>query len=514
MQVIALLSVFACGLLSIDNSLCYSIPPEVTMPDMLRLKNSTVPRYIAKLEQLSQKISVVRNDEKLNSCVLRIANKSVRNFRRLVHQKDLSFVYLRLKLMNGLSVGGLDDTVDPHLWIWTYHGNKGGYEFLSWPMDFGIWSMGLLNIFVGGPLGIKLHNVSGDCSNLKVGDINTDLAITKALTNLTNAMTETDTIKDDERYEMTYFCYKKKLMIEPDFFFDLCRNVICPIESLAHSCLSFQYNSKKISIQERLFSYDSLWWVGPLFIAGLLFFLSPFFLLRLLVTFREYFLQYDMQCDDQNNRYVCLNGDSQITVVKAIFGPLVFKLHNHCCLCKRLMRCLLPFISLSLVGLQIILDFRYLHGVVFDSIDKCIHMGFRSMLAGYTRSSENFLPIFGGPYVACGIYILIACILLIVPKSVSNTLENGLLDTHNTAHVSPLSLSTQVIEKFGSVLLDNKRGYMKVYWLLLAKFNLCINIKFWKFVFHLQRTRGDKFNKTRFHRALLPFYVSVCILES
>jgi hypothetical protein len=52
--------------------------------------------------------------------------------------------------------------IEPHLWTWTYPAPYGAYQFLKWPKEYGIWSMGLLDMYSYGPMNISMK-VYGDC---------------------------------------------------------------------------------------------------------------------------------------------------------------------------------------------------------------------------------------------------------------------------------------------------------------------------------------------------------------
>lgn len=455
------------------------------------------------------------NDDK--ACVLGVEKKSVNRFINKVLQNELSFVYLQLKLTNGLSLRGSKFIVGEDFWIWTYTGDKGGYEFLSWPIGFGVLSMGILNLHVGGPLDIELYNISGDCSSLQVGQYKTDISITKALSALTEALIAiVDTrIHLEERYDYSFLCYKRRLWIEPKFLFDICRNMFCPLEALQYSCRLAFYNKRKngtdIDSKELIMSYDSLWWVVPMIITVLLFIYCPLIILGFAAKCSLYFRQYDDETDNMGTEIVFLDGTDHITIAKSLIGSLlhVFRCKQYCCL--RVLRCLLPCLSLFFVILQIYLDSRYLKKIVMICVDKYVPMGFRTMLAGYNKSSSRYLVFLGGPYIACGYYILTGGILLITPKSVSKTLESGLTSPDDVNDISPLYLSTDIQERYGAVLINDKRGFERAYNLLHAQFNMSINPYFWKFILDLQRNRCRDLHTV--HCLKIPFIFCVRVLE-
>lgn len=104
--------------------------------------------------------------------------------------------------------------------------------------------------------------------------------------------------------------------------------------------------------------------------------------------------------------------------------------------------------------------------------------------------------------------MFIAVILIIVLTSVSKHLESGLINDNTIASLTPMSVSTHDIEKYGSVLINNKHGFVKIYSVLIAQFNMVINRKFWKFVLYLQY---DKCRQVCAQRSRLT-YVKMAII--
>jgi hypothetical protein len=60
----------------------------------------------------------------------------------------------------------------------------GAYQFLKWPKEYGIWSMGLLDMYSYGPMNISMK-VYGDCP-VVIGQKETTQRISMALLNMTN----------------------------------------------------------------------------------------------------------------------------------------------------------------------------------------------------------------------------------------------------------------------------------------------------------------------------------------
>ena len=474
-----------------------------------QLTDTRISKYNA--PQIDGSLTTNITGKEKNECTLKIADESLELFTHACHYRDLAFVYLQLHPRHGLKIGGLQWTVYHDLWIWTYRGDKGGFEFLTWPMDFGIWSLGILYSFVDGPFAIDIYNVSGDCTGLKVGDALTDLD-SRALVELTTSLIKTYGDDAEDRYGTSYFCHKSKIWIEEKFVYDLCRNMICPLEALEHICHSYAHRTKLLTNHERSFTYNELWWIGPMVLGILLVSACPLAILNAIIRWNDYFNKYMETFDDQHETLIYLDGSNHITIPKVLMCPLL----KQNIWSFRIVRCVLPFIGLSFVGVQILLDYQYLHDLVLEAVAKDIHMGFRSMLAGYTDSYQNFLPVFGGPFIACCLYIVIFCILLVTPNQVEKALETGLNRDRDFQDACPLCLNTIILERFGAVMLRNKEGYTKVYYELLANLNMCLNIDFWKFCISLQRDRWRNAQMSvspSLSRLVFPFFIFVCVLE-
>ena len=440
-----------------------------------------------------------------NICILNVTQESINSFVHEILLHDLCFVFLNLQFTDDLVVSGIPDVVDEHVWVWTYPGKKGGQEFLSWPLHFGIWSMGILYSYIGEPINIKIYNTSGNCADLQVGDNLTDVTISAALIHLIDAIESTKHGEMLKSYEHGFFCYKERMILKSEFRYNMCKYIICPLETMRYSCRSYvhglEYTNVSITNAKIYFNHDSLWWEGPIVLAVLLFTFSPILILA-----------WANKCSiGIVDEYIFQDGSDQITISNVILSPLLSVCRNNKYHSRQLLLFSLPCLSLSVVGLQMFLDYCFVYDVYIKSIKKGVLMGLESMLAGFIESEHNFLPHLGGPYIACICYVTIACLLLLVPKSISSTLEIG---TNICSSGIPLNLNIHVQERFGSNLIQNKHGFIRVTNMLHARFNCVINSQFWKFVINLQIVRWRKFHTSKLRLFMLPVLICVCIFEN
>ena len=450
----------------------------------------------------------------MKECKLQLNDKSISKFRQIVYNNDLSFAYLHLEMEQPLHLKESKYVVGVSHWVWTFYGRHGGLEFLRWPIEFQIWSLGLLNSFVGGPFDMFINKAGGNCSYLNVGEDSTDLAISRALVNLTYALHE----PTDGQYDSSFWCYRKRTYLYPEYLYLICQHIVCPFVAIKYSCCSFVYNIEKQHREVKCgkeFLYDQVWWLAPVFVAILLFSFFPLIIFRIAAAIWK-----DAKESSSNSftkDYMFLDRTNQITLLKTLCSPFSFVARKSPVCFSRVVRFSIPFFSFSVIGLQIILDHMVFPKYVEECVRKGVPMGFRSMASGFRRSAVNFLPYLGGPYVACSAYLLITCFLVSVPKSLFQTLSSSLginFDTpRNSALLSPFRLTVPVLERYGSVSIRKRHGYKRIYAVYVAQMNLLINIKFWKIVYDLHLDRWKNFRTSIGRACLLPLYLILCFLE-
>ena len=180
---------------------------------------------------------------------------------------------------------------------------------------------------------------------------------------------------------------------------------------------------------------------------------------------------------------------------------------------------------MSLSALRVFLDYTFAYYIVKEGVRKGALIGFSSMLAGYRNSRTEFLHLFGGPYIAISIYIIFGCVCLSIPNNLESALKAGLFLPKGRSFFI-VTTSVDKREKFSRVYFQNAQGYKKIYRYMKAKFCMLLNIKFWKYVFHLfdSRWRRDVccFLKRRLQTdcvvygimiVAFPVYLGFCIAE-
>ena len=89
-----------------------------------------------------------------------------------------------------------------------------------------------------------------------------------------------------------------------------------------------------------------------------------------------------------------------ITISKVLLCPLLEKICSF-----RTIRCVLPLLSLSFIGVQILLDYKYLYYLDLEAVDKDIHIHIYACRV-YGQLPEFSDLVFGGPFIACCHYLV------------------------------------------------------------------------------------------------------------
>ncbi|KAK3611326.1 hypothetical protein CHS0354_029976 [Potamilus streckersoni] len=509
------------SLIRLDQSFHGVVPNDVHFVPYIpnHLKNSILHQEITNNDAL-----------KINGtpgCNISLAKEAVTKFRHEVWYNNWNFVSLHLTLPDNSILKGRNIVVGPSIWIWTFYGKKGALEFLNWPIEFGIWSMRFLNTYSGDLPKFKLK-VEGNCTNLVVGDEETNYAISNALKETADAMQNLSEI-----YGPSFWCYKERMYITPDFIYHMCLHMFCPVEALKYRCCKYFFNMesqrREITCKEdQIFTYDVLWWIFPTIVATLLFAFSPLLLMKmacrickLTESFRvkgpasdKSYEEISDEIGDQSGSgkgWIFYTDKNVVSLFSSLFLPMCQHLMGHGRKVSIVARVLVPIFSLSIIVLQIILDWIYLRDFVIEGVQKGVPMGFRSMIAGFNDSKRNCLRFVGGPFIACGLYLLITGISLALPHDLSLFLERGIIDIRDVP-TSAIRLDFRSIERLGSVTFCNKTGYKKIYRLFLAQFYMLINMKFWKEASEMQRQRWNQVH-VRGRRIILLPYVLLCVME-
>ncbi|XP_052283015.1 uncharacterized protein LOC127879938 [Dreissena polymorpha] len=329
-------------------------------------------------------------------CILSIERPIIEAFRHTVQKDKSNFMYLNLTGAEGVQLKKGKYTIAANIWVWTFWGKEGALEYLHWPTEFGIWSMGLLYESVTyRPVPIELSRVSGNCSNIQVGNNEDDRIIAAAFTNLTLEMIN---YKKDV-YGPSFYCYMERIIIGP---YQFCKHLVCPLEAVTFSCCNFFYNTTKrrrvMDCPNLVFDYDPMWWILPSIISIVLFAYSPLLFLYIFHKLSEKEIirvpvpstviniqdhgPLQPLLHGNTTDFILLQGKNHVTFLSTVLSPLASCKSPFAGTCLQklqscIVRILIPVFTFSIIGLQILLDYHFLSNFVKDCVASGVPLGFR-----------------------------------------------------------------------------------------------------------------------------------------
>ncbi|XP_052812375.1 uncharacterized protein LOC128239951 [Mya arenaria] len=492
-------------------------------------------------------------------CVMKVENCSLNTFAYSIWRFQSNYVFIGLKQRNnsGITIKSNPDVINGDIWIWTFWGKDGAQEFLRWPIEFGIWSLGILYQSVlrhPKVLPVVLTRVSGDCSNLTVGNKEDDRAISKALNGITLALMSN--LSDGEKYGPSYYCYTRKRDVT-EYMKVICENIVCPFGGIEQVCCDYRFDKttmkRNITCPEYEFMYDTISWIVPIMLAIILFVYFPIPLL--LVAYKIFddsrstyvtprlngqvinesedgYQEQGMGGHCHNTEIYLLEGYKHVSFFQTLFMPLAtikkvtvtLQTRSMCVFFGRLTRAAFPIVTLCIIGLQAFVDSSNLLSFITTSVKLGVPYGLRSIITGYEVSRTNFLPFLGGPFVALACYVVVTSVLLMIPKSIPEFLAKGLRPTIygpcanvSESELSPMSESLKIVKRFGSLsLADNSTGYLLLYRFTVSQVLMVLNINFWKTSIAIQIARWQRiYNRCGCCCIIIfaPVYLAICIVE-
>ncbi|XP_033742867.1 uncharacterized protein LOC117329177 [Pecten maximus] len=463
-----------------------------------------------------------------DDCPMDIDNVTVNRFAYDVIKNNYNFVNLYLQFFGDGDATYTSCVIEPQRWVWTFKGPMGALQYLKWPPEYSVWSIGLLMAF-SKPTPYNLNisiNSNKNCS-VFVGKKNTTGRIGLALSKLSRALSQHGGIL----YESSYFCFKTRTFIDNEALYSLCLHMICPLEATGYICCHMEWNytlNRSVLVcPAESFEYDAVWWIVPFVLGAVLFVYFPIVLFFCSAELRDKFVGdvkphvSDSEEDETTPLLptkVCSECDwsftSPITVWTIISRPMCVLGRRFPTCFSRTMRLFFAVFSLSFIAIKIVVHYLYQYDFIVASVTQGTPMDFLSVLAGYEESKHNFLKCIGGPYIACGLYLLAMVILMCIPKDLSELMENG-IPSYYSEGMSPLTMPKNIQYRLGSVNTHkNVTGYRLVYRTMTSNFFMLLNFDFWAFTYQLQFQRIIGLRRHRVIAALVfPLYVAFCILE-
>jgi hypothetical protein len=461
-----------------------------------------------------------------SECHFTVSQETKREFLKAIRHGDYDFGRFHLQMKYKETFCALQGNE----WVWTFPGPSGGREFLNWPVEYGIWSLGFLT-------SKRLHNfivpltMQGNCS-IVVGTSKSMQLIGLVLSNLTDfALSHIPVTENNEdlldSYNKSYWCYKEQIIIQSDWN-AICQYFVCPVERVAYRCCRWIHvnHTRQLECSGKYYEFTERDWLVPFVLGCFLFMFFPLLLTWLNARVHELTFQqrsrrrpYDRIDMIEENEFV---DEKWIYYNPIHVGYIIEGMFKECCvrfpvLSSRIARAGFALLSLTFIVIKLFLINRYEFDYVVACIKKGIPRNFESLLVNFHDGMENFLPCFGGPYIALLSYIICFICCTCIPRNLASYLAKGLLSSDSIIK-SPLFIDDTVKAKYGTQKVnDFVNGYDEIYHTLKSQFFMAINPSFWKFAIILQKQRWNGFFHSSGRRiscvVLLPFYVILCAFE-
>lgn len=409
----------------------------------------------------------------------------------LFHLKNSNFAWVLFRIYLTFDVKEILKTkcaIEPYHWTWTFPAPHGAYEFLKWPKEYGIWSMGLLDMYSYGPLNISMK-VYGSCPVI-IGQKETTQRIGMALLSMTNRAVDIPNAYEDFRYGTV--CYNERLYIGNYNWYFLCLHINCPIEATGYKCCTSENygNKTRVVCNGEPIYFDNAWWIIPFIIGLLMFSYSPFLLVK--VFHHSAYSNKDVDTSDNmtstrnTEKWLVCNPLSLFTIIKA---NLQINSEKHHLMTIILRRIAITLSTLVIIFIQICVHYVYDYHYTLELVKHGVPLAFRSMAVGYTHSKKNFMPTIGGPYVGLGIYLATTILLVTIPRDFEKFLNKGIPNNLKLS-TSPLTIDIRTKARLGSVYnIERQSGYDRLYNLMKAHIYMLLNPSFWSLAIQMQVRR-------------------------
>ncbi|XP_060083124.1 uncharacterized protein LOC132562400 [Ylistrum balloti] len=465
------------------------------------------------------------SDNTTQQCHMDIAeNETIETIVYDIINNGYNFVHLYLQFFGNGNATYTKCVIEPQQWVWTFGGSQRALQYLKWPPEYIVWSMGLLATYSQlNPYTVNI-NVHEDCP-IFVGRKNTTGQIGLTLSMLSKELSK----QGGMMYDSSYFCFKTRTYIENEAIYKLCLNVICPLEATGYICchMEWNYNRSVLVCPSEPFMYDAVWWIVPFVVGSVLFAYFPVVLLLCAAEVRDNSVtdekpRKSTSIVDETTPLINTQMDtdsdwlytSTITVWTILAYQVVILGRRFPTGLSRTFRFLFVIFSLSFIVIKVVVHYRYQNDFVVASVAQGTPMDFLSVLAGYEESKQNFLRSIGGPYEACVLYLIGMIIFMVIPRDLSKLMETS-IPYSQTGGMSPLIIPKHIQDCLGSVNIhETVTGYRLVYRTMTSNFFMLLNSDFWAYTYRIQKQR---FCDLPVHRIIavltFPLYCAFCLCE-
>ncbi|XP_071102906.1 uncharacterized protein [Haliotis cracherodii] len=430
-----------------------------------------------------------------SQCVFTVDDDSADDFAYLGRSHNPRVVYMTISLLNTSFASKTKLAFRPLEWMWTFGTPSGAAAFLSWPRDYRVLSLGILDSFTDS-LAVKLHVYPRNC-RVHLGS----KATTQAISDAIGDMIKTTLSVVNADYNHSIWCYqeiKHKLPLS-----DVIANSLgIKTRILVNKCCRLKFDTAtrlRPAIcteppREPTFTTTSL--PSVLGVIGLFYF--PIWLCAMSYNMSPKSIpssQADMErtstleMDISHDVIWLYQGKRSPVTFSSIFTRMFPHLKRHPHMTSRIQRLLFIYLSPAITYVRLYAyytsEFQYLQ----DSIKANVPIGYSAVFFGMELSRRNVFTALGGPYVLHCVYFVVGTLLFCLPRNLSQAMCN-VLHQCPTKIWTPLWLGLVRTSRLGGLNCSSEdNSYKLVSRVLKANLFLLINIEFWSSMSKVQYTR-------------------------
>ncbi|XP_052815755.1 uncharacterized protein LOC128242578 [Mya arenaria] len=280
-----------------------------------------------------------------------------------------------------------------------------------------------------------------------------------------------------------------------------------PAPYIRYRCCEYRYNFFNSSYQPikcNFFISDlNLCTIDPYILGVIILLYFPIVLFRVcaFISKGDQIVARDLEMHpvvDSNNYeiddWIYLDGTSPITISNTLSYPLRDFRKHHPVAMSRLRRFLCTLVTPCFIYLEMFM-FKdgYITGhtnnitiYVNDMVNAGVPVGFLSLFGDKHKRMDNFVPALGGPVGVMTLYFSLAFVLIVLPRSLKQIVENG-LPSHSDGF--PLLIGFEEILSFSSSSTVLEPGYERASVICRNSVYMVFSERFWRRVLRIQRQR-------------------------
>lgn len=453
-----------------------------------------------------------------------LTNETVNYFNsRLIFHEPM-FVHFHINLTSPSNE--TNETFRPSEWVWTYGSGNEKSPYLSWNIDYGLLSFGLLDAKTENIPNV-FFNIPTDCQ-ITYGTPSTTSAIACALTDLICDLSK----EEYPKYENNNFCFLSEAPgIRETIDYQAALYLNFPISFINYNCCSAYYSYERSEFIQNC-SKDQTKKImvcsyGPYVLGIALFLYFPIVLLEICAWLAKdekiVVNGYTQHSNDEN--WLFLDGKSPLTFLDLFSSNICGLQRSHPVLISRIRRFVVIMVAPVIIFIQLYMysgsDGIGKSGIrVKDLVDHGTPVGFLSLLGNKENRNNVFVPYFGGASCLLIMYYITGILFLFCPRSLKLIVEIG-MPQGRFGSKTPLCFSVEHIQELSMLnVISIEPGYDRGSVLFRCSIYMIFNKLFWAKVLNIQ-TQRINWNLSGGTKLLLvakltflPFYIIFCVMEA